>query len=289
MELIKSSWALLDAASNRFPQDNVLAEKICRFHKHALRACGSTAYAPMIDALIQQLVKSYERSRQSPFLYAASICVAEYGRDPSCAQKLFDMISALAIASFSFLRHLQDLTQHPDVVEELFYLMGRMISYCPDPLVTSPLLHSLFQCAIVGMQLDHRDANKGTLNFLENAISYGLSLREQNKPDCQQSLEQVLLSEGQSIVSNLARALTGDLPAYYIDRGHGSIAGILWKLNLLSPVHVGQWMNVAMANGSQQYHKDFLNALESGLAREDFNAAVRIFMSACGRHRKFQK
>eukprot|EP00980_Cylindrotheca_fusiformis_P004077 scaffold880_cov132-Cylindrotheca_fusiformis.AAC.73 len=289
IELIKSSWALLDAASNRFPQDNNLAEKICRLHKHALRTCGSAAYAPILDSLINELVKSFERSRQSPFLYAASICVTEYGRDPSCAQKLFDMISAMAATSFSFLRDLNDLTQHPDVVEELFYLMGRMVSHCPDPLVKSPMLQSLFQCAVVGMQLDHRDANKGTLNFVENAISYGLSLREQNKPECQQALELVLLSEGQAIVTNLTRALMGDLPAHCIDRGHGSIAGILWKLNLLSHAHVTQWVGAALATAPEQVRADFLKALDSGLPREDFNAAVHAFMRACKRHRKFHK
>ena len=42
VEVIQSTWALLDAASNRFPQDNAMAEKICRLHKHALRACGGS-------------------------------------------------------------------------------------------------------------------------------------------------------------------------------------------------------------------------------------------------------
>lgn len=289
MDLIASSWSLLDAASNRFPQDNALAEKICRLHKHALRTCGAAAYAPMMDTLIEQLVRSYERSRQSPFLYAASICVTEYGRDQSYHQKLFDMINALATASFTFLRNLNDLTGHPDVVEELFYLMGRMVNYCPDQFVTSPLLRSLFQCAAVGMQLDHRDANKGTLNFLENTISYGLSLREQNKPECQQALEHVLIHEGQVVVNNLALALMGDLPAYYVDTGHGSIAGILWKLNLLSPGLVAQWMAIAIANAPERVRVDFLGALDSGLPREDFNLTVRAFMNACTRHRQFHK
>jgi len=103
--------------------------------------------------------------------------------------KLLEMVSALAQTSFTFLRTLEDLTHHPDVVEELFYLMGRAITHCPDPLVTSPLLLSLFQCAAVGMQAVHRDANKGTLNFLENAVSYGLRLREQPpNPTCQAAL-----------------------------------------------------------------------------------------------------
>ena len=289
VEIITSSWSYLDAASNRFPQDNQLAEKICRLHKHALRTCGPVAYAPMLDALIEQLVRSYQRSGQSAFLYAASICVTEYGRDPAYTQKLFNMINALATASFLFLRNLEDLTRHPDVVEELFYLMGRMVSHCPDPLVTSPLLQSLFQCAVVGMQLDHRDANKGTLNFLENTISYGLSLRERNKPECQQALEHVLINEGQGIAKNLALALMGDLPAYNVDHGSGSIAGILWKLNLLSPSLVLQWMAVALAASPEKARIDFLGALDSGLPREDFNQAVRSFIAACARHRKFHK
>jgi transportin-3 len=139
------------------------------------------------------------------------------------------------------------------------------------------------------MQLDHRDANMGTLNFLENTVSYGLSLREQNKPECQQALEHVLVSEGQAVVNNLALAMMGDLPAYRVNNGHGSIAGILWKLNLLSPGLVAQWVNVALAQAPERTRMDFLGALDSGLPREDFNLAVRAFMSACGRHRKFQK
>ena len=187
--LMQSTWSLMDTAASRFPQDINLAEKICRLHKHSLRTCGARAYEPLIDALMKFLVTSYERSRQSPFLYAASICVAEYGRNTAYSLKLLEMVSALAQTSFTFLRTLEDLTHHPDVVEELFYLMGRAITHCPDPLVTSPLLLSLFQCAAVGMQAVHRDANKGTLNFLENAVSYGLRLREQPpNPTCQAAL-----------------------------------------------------------------------------------------------------
>lgn len=289
MEILASTWNLLDAASKRFPQDNNLAEKICRLHKHALRTCGAVAYAPMLDALMDQLVRSYESTRLSPFLYAASICVTEYGREPQFAPKLFNMISALANTSFSFLRSLDDLTRHPDVVEELFYLMGRMVSHCPGPLVTSPLLPSLFKCAAVGMQLDHRDANKGTLNFLENTISYGLSLRERNLPESKLALEQVLASEGQAIAQNVALALMGNLPAYTLDTGHGSIAGILWKMNLMSPSIVAQWMTMALAPAPQRARMDFLGALDSGLPREDFNLAVRAFKSACERHRRFHK
>lgn len=286
--LLQSTWSFLETAASRFPQDMNLAEKICRLHKHSLRSCGARHYEPLIDSLMEFLVKSYERSRQSPFLYAASICVAEYGRNPAYSQKLLSMVSAMAQTSFTFLHTLEDLTHHPDVVEELFYMMGRMITYCPDPLVTSPLLQSLFRCAAVGMQVAHRDANKGTLNFLENTISYGLSLREQPpKPESEAALERILVQEGQIIVTNMARAMMGELPTF-----SNQVPELLWKLNLLCPELLAQWLTVAFTtaiNPPERAKNGFMGALDRGLPRDDFNLAVRAFMSACERERKLQQ
>jgi len=287
MEIIQSVWPILDALSTRFPLDTAIAEKVCRLHKHALRSCGAVAYEPMLKPLMKQLIQSYESSRQSAYLYAASICVTEYGRDPKHTSNLFGMINAMATVSFSFLKSLDDLTRHPDVVEELFYMMGRMVNHCPIPLIMSPLLRSLFQCAAVGMQLDHRDANKGTLNFIENSISFGNSLKEQNYPDCQQALERVLADEGQPIVNNLVRALTGDLQAYNVDAGSGSIAGILWKLQLFSPAMMNQWITVALAGAPERPRAEFVGVVNGGVPRKDFNLAVRAFMNACRREKRF--
>ena len=266
----------------------MLAEKICRLHKHVLRTSGAKAYAPMLDALIQQLVKSFEQSRQSPYLYAASICITEYGPDASYTQRLFDLVSALSMTVFSFLGNLQDFTNHPDVVEEFFYLMGRMMNYCPDPVVLSSLLQSLVKCAVVGMQLDHQGANKGTLRFLEDMISYGLSLRELNKPDALAALERVMTLEGQAVVVNLARAITGDLPAY----NERQIPEILWKLNMLCPHLLSQWLTTAFHGVDrlpERAKADFMGALNTSLARDEFSLAVRAFQSACQRERRFRK
>jgi len=286
IELVQSTWNLLDGATTRFPSDHMLAEKVCRLHKHTLRTCGAVAYSPMLEPLIQQMVRSFERSHQSPFLYASSICIVEYAQDPSRANLLYEMVAAMATTVFSFLRTLEELTNHPDVVEEFFYLMGRMMSHCPDPLATSPLLHSLFQCAVVGMQLDHHGSNKGTIKFLEHSISYGLSLREQNKPECQASLERVLSQEGHAIVANLARAMMGDLPAY-----SNQIPEILWKLNLLCPGLLSQWLTAAFDSAAlpERAKNDFMSALDTGLARDEFSLAVRAFQSACERERRLRK
>jgi transportin-3 len=287
LELISSVWGFLDAAINRFPNDVLLAEKICRMHKHALRTCGALAFSPVLDRLITQIVQSFDRSHQSPFLYAASICITEYAADVSYSSRLYRMVASMASTCFSFLVNLEEFTNHPDVVEEMFYLVGRMMSHCPDPLAASPLLQSLLQCATVGMQLEHHGANKGTLRFLESTISYGLSLREKNKPECQSNLELSLSREGEAIVVNLARAMIGDLPLY----SNSQIPEILWKLNLLCPNLLSQWLQSAFATTQslpEGAKNDFLGALNTGLARDEFSLAVRAFENACERQRRLR-
>jgi transportin-3 len=281
MEVMKSSWTLLKLSTDKFPRDFRLAESVCRLHKHAIRVCTPFVYAPLFDSLSHVLVESFDRSHQSPYLYCASICVTEYGRDIAYTSRLLDMITALSQTTFGFLQSMQDFVLHPDVVEEFFYLMGRMMNYCPAPLVASPLLPSLFQCAIVGMQLDHRDANRGTLNFLEAAVT---------RVDTSNHHHHLPL---ETVVSHLMRALVGELPAYSIDCGSGSISGILFKLNEKCPQPLRQWVVTATGEALQTCappleREDFLQALDTSQNREEFNTAVRVFRTCCERYRKLQ-
>ncbi|GKY98456.1 hypothetical protein MPSEU_000803000 [Mayamaea pseudoterrestris] len=285
IDLMSSTWNLLDQATTRFPADNMLAEKICRLHKHTIRSVGASQYAPVLDALIKQLVTSYQVTRQSPYLYAASIVVTEYGQNPAFATKIFEMVASMASTSFSFLQSIQDMTNHPDVVEELFYLMARVISCCADLLIVNPLLASLFQCAVVAIQLDHSRANKGTVDFLNKTLSYGLSLRERQSPECSASLQNVLTQQGAGLVHNLARALMGDLPIYT-----NQIPELIWKLNLLCPNLLSQWLASAFGSVAvpERAKNDFMGALSTNLARDEFNLAASAFQSACLRDRRFR-
>jgi hypothetical protein len=48
-------------------------------------------------------------------------------------------------------------------------------------------------------------------------------------------------------------------------------------------------MTVALAPAPERARQDLMSAMDSGLARDDFNLAVRAFKGACDRHREFQK
>ena len=291
LSLMRETWPMLDAVSLKYPRDFNCGEKLCRLHKHALRECGSVYFEPMLGPLVEQTVKNFSLSLSSPYLYLASVIVSEYGRNPAHSKLLYDMVANLASTVFSALRTAEDFTAHPDVVEEFFFMAGRMINYCPTPLVQSSLLNSLLQCAALGMKLHHRDANRGTLNFLENTVSYSLKLRSSSALDSNEqaniaALEQAILADGQPLVTNLAQALLGDLPAYRLDSGSGSIAGVLFYLNQLCPELLMQWIQPPLVTAPEHAKSAFLVTLHNRVDRATFNSSVRRFTTVCERNRK---
>lgn len=291
LSLMQESWPMLDVISQKFPRDFALCEKLCRLHKHALRECGSVAFTPMLEPLIDQIVRNFSQSLSSPYLYLASICISEYGKNPTHSQQMFNMVANLSTSVFQALRSAEDFTANPDVVEEFFYMAGRMVSNCPGPLVQSNLLNSLFQCAALGMKLHHKAANKGTLNFLESTVSYNLKLRSSGSLDANEqanmaALERAIMSDGQPLVINLAQALLGDLPSYPLDYGSGSIAGVLFYLNQLCPDVLIQWIQPPLVSAPEHAKSAFLVTLRNQVARDEFNSSVRKFTSVCERSRK---
>jgi len=291
-ELMKQMWDLLDSLTMQHPNNINLAEKLCRLHKHAMRSCGALAYSPLLDPFMSQVVRNFRQSCLSPYLYGASICITEFGHDPNFVPKLFDLISELSATVFTRLTSLEDFTQHPDVVEEYFYLVGRFMSYCPEPLVISPLFRTVIQWATVGLHTHHREANKGTLNFLENTVSFGLSIAQSNvvaSDACKAAFHQAIAFEGPAVVQNLALVLLGDLPAYCLDQGSGSVAGVLWKLNTLCSELVRQWVLSAIVKAPDDAKNELMKAFVMRAGRDEFNAAVRQFKSLCERERRIRQ
>lgn len=289
LELFQSMWSMLQNATNRFPTNHILSEKICRLHKYGIRSCGSTGYAPMLEQLVTEIIRSFEKTRQSSFLYLASICVTDYAKDTSRSPLFFHMVTALSNNMFSFLHTFNELTAHPDVVEEYFYMMGRLIDHFPDQFVMSPLITTVFECAIVSVQVDHQGAQKGTLKYLDSSILFGLRRGEHDSPESQVALRNALSQVGQPLVLNLMRVVAGDLPSY-----SNQAPEVLFKLSLLSPSLLHQWLietfKASTAFPVQENSKtEFVSAVGMGLARDEFHLVVTAFRTACERERRLTR
>jgi hypothetical protein len=203
------------------------------------------------------------------------------------------MIENMAKTSFSLLTTPDDFNNNPDVVEELFFLGSRMVQHCPHIFVSSPLFHPFLQGATIGMKQDHRDANRGALNFLETALIFGLILQggggtRQDHQDgmSRKNLEHAFGQEGEKIASNLILSLIGDLPCYRISTKNGSISGILSRLYKLCPGLLLEWIKVPLSKIHHSQQTMLLNAFSSHQSQEDFDASVNKFVGVCIRSRK---
>ncbi len=72
----------LGTVADTYPTSDNLAEKLCRFYKHAMRTSGRY-FEPVLQLFVTWVVESFAKSSHSSYLYCFSVCVGEYGYNPS--------------------------------------------------------------------------------------------------------------------------------------------------------------------------------------------------------------
>jgi hypothetical protein len=128
---------------------------------------------------------------------------------------------------FSKCSTLELFEKKPDLVEEYFYLASCALQSFPEPMFLNPTSTTIVQAGIVGLNLRHREAQKGILSFFESLVDaidkvgvHGL-----------ESLRQV----GPALIEYSFFALSGYFPAYAVDEQNGCITDVLWKLCAVTP------------------------------------------------------
>jgi transportin-3 len=68
------------------------------------------------------------------------------------------------------LTHIDTLEAHPDLVDDSFLLASRALSYCPRMIVLPHLLPQLLDSALLGVMVQHREANSSVLGFMHRWV-----------------------------------------------------------------------------------------------------------------------
>ena len=208
-------------------------EKVCRLYKYGMRSAGK-AFAGYLDAICSHLLQAFQLKQYSPLIYAASICVTEFGNTNGQYEDiLYNMLWGFSAAFFQKCQTLKDFENFPDVVEEYFHLLARFLELCPKQLVHSSQLPVLVSAGLTGLQLHHKDATKGILNFFERLISVSGNLSADS--NTAQLAETAVLQLGDQLVSSLFRSLLGEMPAYVLHESSGSLVDVLWRLKQRQP------------------------------------------------------
>jgi len=294
VELIQAVIPIFDGILNHIESNASAVESLCRCYKHAVRSTRKRS-APLLRPLGTQLLARFRRRPHAAYLYAASILVTELARTDEHIADLFQLCESFSIETFQQLQTFDQYTAMPDLVEEYFFFIARFLSYCPGPLLASPVVDTIVQGGIVGLQLRHREAQSGILTFFEELVSTGIETpHNKQAAEYMARLEPVLAARGAALVGGLVGAVAGALPAYALDDrdAGGSAAGVFWKLFHLSEPALRTWLvpavnQISASVATVAEKEEFTTKLMNQADRDRFCDVIYDFARLC--HQRSRK
>lgn len=230
LEIFLSIQPLLEMTLDKIRGDTI-GEKVCRCYKYAVRACKSQ-FSPYLGQFCEHLARRFEIHKTASFLYCASVCVSTFALVDrgKFVPFLYNMISMMSNVFFSNFASLEHFELKPDVAEEYFFLMAKLLQYCPSPLIenNSSNVMGLINAGLTGVCINHRETQKGVLMFFERLIQL-ISFWEKGTSNYSRALD-LIENVALSLCIALFQLLSAAKQAHAIDESNGSISDVMWLL-----------------------------------------------------------
>ncbi|GMS82220.1 hypothetical protein PENTCL1PPCAC_4395, partial [Pristionchus entomophagus] len=206
LEIALGLWNPLSQALKGYEDNTRMVEHICRSIRFLVRSLGVQSQG-IVQPLVTQMVEVYQKHTHSCILYLSSILVDEYGIVESLRPGLIAMLETLATTAFLTLKRENGLRDNPDTVDDLFRLASRFVLRAPSQFFLAPISSALIDCGVVGLSLDHVEANRSISRFLCSSIDQLLGARRSNYRDAGvESLEKMITHKAAALVSGALRA-----------------------------------------------------------------------------------
>ena len=248
--LFPSMQTLLQTCS----RNEQLMEHVCRCLKYALRST-QLHFAPLLPALVGQLAQSFGRDPQSCYLYLSSQCVKIFGAEAAYETPLAGCIGELVPRSLALLPRSADIDRQPDVAEDLFGLGVTVLQCAPFLLFSASrsassdpmgLLAPLLGCALEGATVQHREACRSALEFVQYVLDLATGANVEGVSALQQAgvdARTLFVSSGPVLVRRLVAGVAGALPRNRIP----DVADILFSLGVVFGHTLGDWLAAILA------------------------------------------
>jgi transportin-3 len=121
-------------------------EKVCRCYKHVVRITKK-AFVPLLPQLLEHLVERFQMVPVSAFIYGVSACVTNMANLDNGAhvEVLYNAVWRITTVFFSHLTSFESFEKKPDLVEEYYYMMTKVLQNCPIPFVEHPGVETIIQ------------------------------------------------------------------------------------------------------------------------------------------------
>jgi transportin-3 len=237
----------------------------------------------------------FEQQPHSCFLYVNNVCVKGYYDAPELLRTFSDAFHRMSIATFRLLSLTStSIPDNPDVVDDYFELCSTVLLRQPSLLLETELVLTAFQCACAGLQIQHREAHRAVVGFIEHLlhIHHG-GVRGPITAATYTALEALLMANGSQLMQALIVAVAGMVPPTRVR----FLSPLLRGLVTMDARTTREWAENAVKSLPPDGHMDGATLIQAmyspeALVREDrgmsekaFDNAVEAFSSACRRRR----
>lgn len=171
--ILSQLWPHLDNLFNVFAKHENAVEHLCRCVKHGLKSARKHS-RDMLPVLLPKLVNSFKAQPFCSYLDVASTLVSELRGETDLHPQLKAMMEELVVKAAGMLSSLEAFTEDPDLVDDFFELMRRVMDKLPEVLMQLQCLPNALQSAIVGMCIQHHDASRSLLSFFDGFLEMAI-------------------------------------------------------------------------------------------------------------------
>jgi transportin-3 len=167
-DVLARSWPALELGLSRAAATahrSTAAERLCRALRYGVKA-SSKHCAPLLPSLLATLPSHFAATREPALLFVVSELVKAFGDDPSADAAVGPILAGLLAPTCATLSSPAALEAEPEMVDDVFLLAGRALSYAPRLALTPQLLPPLLDVALLGVLVQHREACGSALAFL---------------------------------------------------------------------------------------------------------------------------
>jgi hypothetical protein len=165
IQVFREVFPILQTVLQIYTAENS-CEKVCRCYKHVIRNAGSS-FLPLLPALLDHVVERFQMVPVSAFIYSVNICVTLFAKpEYGSIELLYSAVWKVSSTFYSHLNTLESFEKKPDLVEEYYYMMTKVLYHCPLPFIDNPGVDTIIQAGIPGCSMTP---------MLQEVITFGCS------------------------------------------------------------------------------------------------------------------
>ena len=283
-QLLNATAQTLDRALEVLGPNVEGAEKVCKALIHGLKASGSMVAPNLLQHLFTNIPQRFANYSHPCFLYLSSQLVKMFGAQPDAQGWLQVLVSGLVGETSTKLSMIAKFDDRPDIVDDLFLLAGRVLSYAPSLLFREAgmvTLQHLFSCGLKGMFIQHREACTSILIFFDCLLG---------KAAGSDFVQGILVPNGLKLTKNILAGTTGMLGKYFLDDLAACLEALL---KCVSTEYAMGWLYQALSVIptpvlSDQEKSEFVSALATRSQR-DIRDAVETLSEVCRRNARVRE